>query len=170
MALTKEQKKEIIKDLEEKIEQQKTVVFIGFQGMKVKELAELREKVKAINGEIKVVKKTLAGLVFKKKEFGINVKEMEKEVALVFGFKDPVSIIKLVYQTSIQKEKLKILAGLVEGEFLDKDKIIEIAKLPTKEELIASLIRTIYAPVSGLVNVLKGNIKGLLHVLANAKA
>ena len=62
MALTKAQKKKILEELKEKIARQKIMVFVDFTGLKVKDLSNLRKKMKAADGEIKVVKKTLLGL------------------------------------------------------------------------------------------------------------
>ncbi len=169
MAKTKEQKKELLKDLEEKIRQQKSVVFIGFKGVNVHDISELRNKVKEVGGEIKVVKKTLADRAFKKNGINMNVRALEGEVALVFGLKEDILPIKLVHQKSLELEGLKILAGIFEGEIIDREKVIEIAKLPTKEELLSRLIQVISSPVSGFVNVLQGNIKGLMRVLTNVK-
>lgn len=169
MAKTREQKKQILKDLEEKIGQQKSVVFIGFRGVNFHDLSELRNKIKEAGGELKVVKKTLVDRAFRKKGVNVNTRALEGEVALVFGLREDILPIKLVHQKSLTLENLKILAGIFEGEIIGAEKVIEIAKLPTKEELLAGLVRILSAPISGFVNVLEGNIKGLISVLAKAK-
>ncbi|MDP1538797.1 MAG: 50S ribosomal protein L10, partial [bacterium] len=74
-----------------------------------------------------------------------------------------------VYQFGLANEKLKILGGFLEGKFKEAEEIIALAQLPTKEGLLAKLVGSIASPISGLINVLQGNIKGLITVLAKAK-
>ncbi len=172
MALTKAQKQKIIEDLREKIERQKAMIFVDFCGLKVKDLSELRKKLKAVDGQFKVIKKTFLKLTFKEKKLEIGEKNLEGEIALIFGFKDEILPAKTAYQFSQENPNLKILGGFIEsqkGEFLNTEQIIELAKLPTKEELLARLVGSISAPVSNFRNVLQGNIKGLICVLAKAK-
>ena len=182
--LTKVQKKKIVEDLEEKIARQKAMIFVDFTGLKVKDLSNLRKKLKAANGEIKVAKKTLLGLVFKKaglefeerrsslasdKASAIEVRKMRGEIALIFGYNDGLSLAKMIYQFSQANPNLKILGGFFEKKFQEAEEIITLAQLPTREELLARLVGTIFAPVSNLVNVLQGNIKGLIYALSAIK-
>lgn len=169
MALTKEQKKKILEDLKEKIARQKAMIFVDFTGLKVKDLSNLRKKLKSADNELKVVKKTLLGSAFKERDFKIDIEKLKGEVAIIFGFKDGLSPAKTIYQFSQENPNLKILGGFFERKFREAEEIITLAQLPTREELLAKLAGTIFAPVSNLVKVLEGNIKGLLRVLTQVK-
>lgn len=169
MALTKVQKQKIIADLEDKINRSKSLVFANIQGLKVKDLSELRKKIKEGGGLLQVVKKTLLNLIFKKSDSGLNVKNLNGEVALIFSFQDEIKAAKTVYEFSKEKENLKIISGIFDRKYLEKEKVLEIAQLPAKEELLGKLVFSIKSPISNLVNVLQGNIKGLITVLAKAK-
>ena len=59
---------------------------------------------------------------------------------------------------------MKILGGIFDGKFLEKDKVIELAKLPSYQELLARLTRTLQSPISGFTGALKANIKNLLYI------
>ncbi len=98
MALTKTQKQEVLEDLKEKIAKQKAVVFVDFTGLKVKALSDLRKKIKAAGDEIKIAKKTLFGIAFKKAGFEFDSKKLKGEIALVFGYKDEISPAKITNQ------------------------------------------------------------------------
>jgi large subunit ribosomal protein L10 len=171
MALTKVQKQKIIEELKEKIDRQKLIIFFDFTGLKVKDLSNLRKKLKKENAELKVAKKTLMAIAFKKLNESIakNIKKLGGEIALVFGYQDIISPAKTLWQLSKDFPNLKILAGFVENEFKTADEIITLAQLPTREELLAKLVGSIASPISGFVNVLQGNIKGLINVLAKVK-
>ena len=169
MPLTKEQKKKIVEDLKEKIARQKAIIFVDFSGLRVKDLSNLRKKLKAANSELKVTKKTLLDLVFKKTGLAIEAKKIKGEIALIFGYNDGLSLAKMIYQFSEANPNLKILGGFFEKKFREAEEIITLAQLPTREELLAKLVGTIFAPVSNLVNVLQGNIKGLIYALSGIK-
>ena len=167
MALTKEQKKKIIEELKEKIDRQKTVIFTDFTGIKVKGLADLRRKLKEVDSELRVAKKTLFKIAFGKKDLEIDIKKLQGEIALVFGYQDIISPAKTVYQFSLKNPNFKILGGCLENKFVGAEKIIELAQLPTREGLFARIVQCVSFPMSGLINVLEGNIKGLINIINN---
>lgn len=169
MALTKAQKQKIVSDLKEKIDRQKSIVFADFTGLKVKDLSALRRKMKAADGELKIAKKTLISLALKEKKFAVDLKKLQGEIALGFGYKDEISPFKIIYDFAKEKEGLKILGGLIAKDFYEKEKAIELAQLPTRDELLARLVGSISSPLSGLINVLQGNLKGLIYALSAIK-
>jgi len=145
------------------------MIFVDFTGLRVKDFSSLRKKLKAVGEEIKVAKKTLMGIAFKKAKIEIETEKLPGEVALVSGYKDELTPAKIVYQFSQECPNLKILGGFFGNKFLETEKIIELAKLPTREELLARLVGSIFAPMSNFVSVLEANIKGLITVLAKAR-
>ncbi len=169
MALTKVQKEKVINDLKEKIAKQKAVVFAVITGLKVKDLANLRKDMKKKDCELKVAKKTLISSAFKQKKIDVNIKKLEGEIALGFGYKDEVLPFKTLYEFSKGNENLKILGGFFEDKFRSAEEIIALAKIPSKQELFAKVVGSISSPISGFVNVLQGNIKGLVYVLTQIK-
>ena len=170
MALNKLQKQKIINDLKEKVDKQKSIVFADFKGLKVKDLSNLRKQMKDKECELKVAKKSLLSLIFKQKKIEIDVKKMDGEIALGFGYKDEILPFKTLYDFSRENENIKILGGLIGKDIFDKEKALELGQLPGKQELLARLVGSIGSPLSGMVNVLQGNIKGLINILKQAKA
>jgi large subunit ribosomal protein L10 len=169
MAQSKAQKEKVLEELKEKLERQKALILFDFTGLKVKDFSNLRRKMKAGGNDLKVVKKTLMDIAFKKAKLGIEAKKMEGEIALAIGYQDALSLAKEIYQFGQANEHLKILGGFFENEFRKADEMITLAQLPSREELLAGLVRAVSAPVSGFVNVLQGNIKGLMLALSAIK-
>ena len=169
MALTKAQKQKALEDLEDKIARQKAMILVGISGVKVKDLTILRKELKANQGELKVAKKNLVDIALKEKKMDFDKDKFKMEMGLAFGFEDEIMPARLVYQLSRNVEGLKILGGFIENEFKDAEEIIKLAQLPSRIELLAKLAGSVASPISGLVNVLQGNIKGLITVLAKAK-
>jgi len=163
--LTRVQKQKIIEDLKEKIARQKAMIFVDFTGLKVKELSNLRKKLKGTGDEIKVAKKTLIGLALKSAKLEIEAKKIKGEIAVVFGYKDEISPAKVIWQFSQEHPNLKILGGFLENKFREAQDLIVLAQIPSKEGLLAKLVGSISAPVSNLVNVLQAPLEACLYVI-----
>ncbi|MDD2697143.1 MAG: 50S ribosomal protein L10 [Candidatus Pacebacteria bacterium] len=169
MPLNKAQKQKILDDIKDKVAKQKAMVLVGITGLKVKDISELRKKIRETEGNLKVAKKTLIEKVFKESKLDFDKKNYKEEIALVFGFKDEMAPAKIVYQFSVMNDKLKILGGFLEGQFKSAEEVKFLAQLPTKKELLAQLVGSISAPVSNLVYALNYNIKGLVYLLSAIK-
>jgi len=168
MPKTKEQKQEIIKDLQEKVKKQKASVFIDLGPTNAKSVFQFRDELKKAGCLLQVVKKTLLEKVLEQAqetEILKQVKTIKGQMAIVFGFTDEVSPAKISFEASKKNEQIKILAGVLGEEFLEQGRVVELAKLPTKPELLGKLLGTLQAPVSNFVYVLNGNIKGLVCAL-----
>ena len=169
MALTKQQKEKSIIDLKDKISKQKVMLLVAIAGLKVKDIFKLRNELKKVDANLKVVKKTLVEKALKESKISFDKKEFKQEIAFVFGFQDQVSPAKAAYQFSKENEKLKILGGFLEGEFKSDQEMISLAQLPSKLELLAKLVGSLSAPMSNLVYGLNYNIKGLITILSKIK-
>ena len=167
MPKNKEQKQEILRDLDAKIKKSKSIIFASFDALGVKENEELRHNLKNENGEYYVSKKTLLDLAFKNNNLNdIDIKNLPGKVAAVFSYEDEVSPAKVVFNFKKNNEgKIEFVGGLLDGKFINKEEVENLAKLPGKQELYAKLVGSLNAPVSGFVNVLAGNLRGLVTVL-----
>lgn len=169
MALTREQKQKIITDLETKIDKQKSIVFMDFSKIKVKELAKLRESLKKEGSEMKVAKKSLMEIALKNKNVSLDSNKLAGEVAIVFGYEDEIAPSKIVYQFSKENANAKILGGFLENKFCEMADVIRLAELPSKEQLLGMLVGTLSAPATNLVGVLSGNMRKLVLALSQIR-
>lgn len=167
MPKSKTQKMATLEVLNEKIAKSKSVVFATFNGLPVKENEALRRELKQQSGDYFVAKKTLLELAFKKAKFeGLNLRKLTGQIAVIFGFGDEVAPAKLVAKYKKSSDgKLDFAGGILENKFLSIDEVTALSALPGREELYAKLVGSINAPVSGFVNVLAGNLRGLVNVL-----
>lgn len=169
MAQTKEQKKNSLEKITENIDKQKSMVFVDYKGLKASDIFKLRKILKEAGCKIIIGKKTLLGLALKDKNIDFKVKDLEGQIALVFGLEDELSPAKLSYKFSKEKESLKILAGYFENKVIDAESVIVLAQIPSRQELLAKVVGSISSPVSGFVNVLQGNIRNLVYALSAIK-
>lgn len=166
MAKSKQQKELTLADLTGQLASAKSVVFADFRGLTVKEATEFRNKARKEDVRVLVAKKTLMRLAFEKAGYeGIDPSKLDGALVMVTGMSDEVAPAKLAADFSKEHENLKIVAGVLERKHVDAAAIKALAKLPGKQELLAKLVGTINAPVSGLVNVLAGNLRGLVNVV-----
>jgi large subunit ribosomal protein L10 len=169
MPKTKAQKAETLKGLGEHVAKQHSILFVDYKGLKVKELLLLRKQLKDLGAKLQVSKKTLLKKALQEKGIDMDLKGMEGQVAAIFSFQDAFSPIKSVAAFAKTAENIKILGGYIESQVRDANTMKEIASLPAKEELLGRLVGSIASPMSGFLNVMQGNIKGLVRVLAQAK-
>ncbi len=166
---TKAQKQKILEGLAEQVKRQKSMVFVDFQGLKVKDLLSLRRQLTQVDAKLQVAKKTLLQRVLNEKKIAIDLKKFRGEIAAIFSFGDPISAIKAAYQFAKGNENIRFLGGYFENQIYEPAVLQEIASLPAKEMLLARLVEAIISPMSGFLEVLQGNTKGLIRVLAKAK-
>lgn len=162
---TKKQKKDIVADLSEKLKNSKAVVFSDFKGLKVKDMMAMRKELRASGVSFNVVKKTLIEIALKDAKLKMDVKGLEGQIAVAVSSGDEVAAAKIIAKVAKANENLKIVGGLLGDKMLTETEVKALASLPGKEELLAKLVGTLNAPISGFVNVLAGNLRGLVNVL-----
>jgi large subunit ribosomal protein L10 len=155
---------EAVKSLAEKFKNMKGMILTEYHGLTVEEISELRSKLCSFNSEYAVVKNTLSEIALK--EAGIEAgNNFSGPTALVIENGDIVSPAKAVMDFAKTHEKLKVRAGYLEGKFVAAAVVEQLSKLPSREVLIAKMLGSMNAPISGFVNVLAANIRGLVTVL-----
>ncbi len=168
MTITKEKKKEIVEQICENIAKQDSLFFINFKGVAGNEANVLRNELKKSGAKMVVARKTLAKIAFEKEGIDFDPLLLNGEVGFVFSFEEGINTAKIIRK--FEKEgKILLLGGIYAGNVLTEEEAKAIADLLTREQLLAKLLGTISAPVGGFLNVLQGNTKGLINVLAKAK-
>ena len=170
MPKTKQQKEQEVEQLNQSLKNAKSVVFTTFDGLNVFDSQELRNSLRNEKISYQVSKKTLLkkALADSKLE-GIDINELKGNVGVAIGLEDEVAPAKLIAKFAKEHEQLQICGGILEKQFITAAKVKELSSLPYKLELIAKTIGTIKAPISGFVNVMAGNLRGLMNVLGAIK-
>lgn len=165
MAITREQKNKIVADLTTKFKEMKAASFSTVSGFTMNDANELRQKAAESNVDVFIAKKTLLTIALKEAGIEIDPSTLTGSILTTVSYEDEVGAAKIVDNFSKDGEKLAFAAGVLEGAVISADEVKALAKLPGKEELLAKLVGSINAPVSGFVNVLAGNLRGLVTVL-----
>lgn len=168
-----EQKKATVAALIEKIQNANGGVIVDYKGISVADDTALRRKLREAGVEYAVVKNTLLRFAFESTGLGELDSQLNGSTAIAIA-SDSVAAAKILSEYSTKtKEAFKIKGGFVEGKVIDKDGVKALAELPSREVLIATVLAGFNAPITGFVNVLNGNIRGLalaLKAIADKKA
>lgn len=169
---TLNQKREVVESISSKMKAAKGMVFADYRGLTVEQDTELRSALRKAGVEYKVVKNTLTR--FAAKENGLEGLDtyLNGPTAMASS-SDAVAPAKILSEFAKKYDKLEIKVGVVEGKVIDVNGVKALAELPPREVLIARVLGGFNAPISGLVNVLNGNIRGLvvaLNAIAEQKA
>ncbi len=127
-------KKDIVKEINNKLDESKTLLLVDYQGMSVQDLETLRNKLKEIGSDLKVYKNTLASLALKDKKIELQ-DYMTGPNAFIFS-KDIIEPIKIVSETAKNNEALTIKAGYIDGEVASLKTIEDYASIPSYEGLL----------------------------------
>ncbi len=166
MPKTRQQKQEVLDKLTQQLQDAKSATLATFTAVTVKTDQELRRNLKQENISYGVVKKTLLKKVFEKLGYDQNnLDDLNGNITLAVSSEDEVAPAKLISQFAKANEGVTVQGGILENKWVDAIKIDALAKLPSKQELIAKTVGTIKAPLNGFVNVLAGNVRNLVNVL-----
>lgn len=170
---TLQEKKQVVQGLSDKVKAAKSIVLTDYRGLTVEQDTELRSALRKAGVDYKVVKNTLTR--FAMKENGLEEIDpfLNGPTAMAVSDTDPVAPAKVLSEFAKKFDKLELKVGVVEGKVIDVNGIKALADLPSREVLIAKVLGGFNAPISGFVNVLNGNIRGLvvaLNAIAEQKA
>ena len=145
-------KSQVVAEIVEKLQKSSSTIVVDYKGLTVEEVTELRKKMREAGVEYKVYKNTLVRRAAQE----VGITEFNDELlvgtnAIAFGYEDPIAPARVIKDFMEAHPKMKLKMGVVEGEFYDEAKIMELANIPSREELIAKLLGSLKAPVSNFV-------------------
>ncbi|MFA6988689.1 MAG: 50S ribosomal protein L10 [Candidatus Gastranaerophilaceae bacterium] len=159
---TKAQKNDKIAEIKETIANAKVAVVADYRGLTVAQITDLRRKLQEEKGNLTVVKNTLAKKALEGTNFESLSEFLQGPTAIAFGYGDEVSPARILSKFAKTNDKVKLRGGSLDGKPLDAKQVDELAKLPSKEELIAKMLGSINSPATGLVGCVQGVMRGLV--------
>ena len=169
MSANFEAKKEQVAQISEKIGKAQSIVIVDYKGLTVAEDTELRRSFRAAGVEYKVIKNALFARALAENNIEGLDEHLKLSSAFAFSYDDPVAGAKVIDEFAKKNDKLKVKAGIVDGQAVDAAGVKALAALPSKEVLIATVLGTLNAPITGFVRVLNGTLTSLLYALNAVK-
>lgn len=159
MSKNLDRKKQVVEEIKEKFDGAKSAILVDYRGLNVEETTELRKNFRESGVEYKVYKNNLVKLAIKDTDFEPLSQDLTGPNAIAFSYDDPVTPAKIIKDFSKKHEALELKTGVVEGMYFAQEKILEIATIPSRDELIAKLLGSLQAPVSNFVYLLSNIIE-----------
>ncbi len=167
MAISRAKKEKILKDLTKKLKKAKLLILLDFQKVTVPEVQILRKVLKKEGIDYLVAKKTLVQKALQKNKIkDLVLKDLKVPVSLIISKEADPAAARIIKDFQNKTKKTEFLKGFLEGKMLEKNDLIMLAGIPSREELLAKLISSIASPISGLTYALKGNLTSLVSVLS----
>lgn len=160
------QKVATVTHLTQQMQNAKAVVFTDYRGLTVSQLQTLRRELAKHDAILEVTKNSLMDLAAKGADKEVEASVLQGPTATLFAFGDEVAPIKALVDFAKEQELPTVKAGFLGTTVLNQQQVKALAALPSRDMLIAQTVGTIKAPLTGLVNVLAGNQRGLVYALA----
>lgn len=163
------QKEAIVSDVAEELKNAQGVILTEYRGLSVAQITELRKKLRDSDTHFTVVKNTL----FKRATEGIISPDPKLDetlngpTAVGFANKDAIESAKAIldYIAANRNTPLKVKGALVDGRFYDAKQVEALSKIPPRPVLIAQMLGSFNAPITGLVGTLNGVVSNFVYTL-----
>ena len=166
------QKEKVVEELGQIFESSGVVVVAHYAGLTVAEMQDLRAKMRDAGGSVRVAKNRLAKIALEGTP-NAPIAELLTGMTVLAYSEDPVAAAKVVDEYAKKNDKLVILGGAMGGTALDTDGVKAVAKMPSREELIASIVGCIAAPaanIAGAIGAPASNIASILSTIEDKAA
>jgi len=163
--MLRHEKEAVIDEVTESLRGSDTMFVSDYRGLTVAQLSELRAKLRESGARFRVVKNTLAGIAAERAGRTELAPLLSGPTAVTFCGDDPVAAAKVLAEFAKAHPQLELRGGLLEASLVDAEGVKTLASLPPRDTLIAQVVGTMAAPMSGLVTVLQGMVSGLVRAL-----
>ncbi|MDF2234323.1 50S ribosomal protein L10 [Albimonas sp. CAU 1670] len=161
------QKEAVIADLDKAFAESGSVVVCHYAGLTVAQMSDLRIQMKNAGGQVRVAKNTLAKIALEGKPCEGLKEHLVGQTVLAYS-EDPVAPAKVIEAYAKKNEKLVIIGGAMGAEVFDAEGVKQLAKMPSREEVLASIVGALLAPASNLAGAITApasNIAGILKTI-----
>lgn len=169
--MLRSEKETAVSEIRDRFARMTSAVFLDYSGMNVEELSKLRDQFRAKGVEYKVLKNTLVKKALSEESWAAKLDGVLKGMTgVAWSFEEPSAAARVVNDFVKENEKLKVKAGLLEGEVLTAKAVSDqLAKLPSKDEARAMLLATMMAPAQTFVRLLNAPAQQFALVLQAKK-
>lgn len=165
MAKSRSQKAEILDQYKDMLKENKGYILVDTDGLSTATVTKLKMALKEIGSNYVVVKNTLLKVAIQDTELPLEAQEFVGATGLITYEEDPSAPAKLIKEFQKETERMDARYGILDGEYLTNDRVMELADLPSREQLLAQLVGVMNGPLTGFMNAVTGNVRGFTTVL-----
>ncbi len=160
----KESLLESYKDLLESYQGYFTVNPTSISNVKI---TKLKKELKNLKGNITVVKNSVFKIALRdKEELPTEAIDFDGPTAAVFFKEEPNEVAKLIKEIQKETDQFEAKYGILEKEYIAKDKVMQLADIPSREILLSQLMSTMNGPVKGFMNGVTGNVRDFVTIIS----
>lgn len=160
-----EQKKAIVSSISEKMKMSCAGVLVNYQGINVEDDTKLRKELREAGIEYMIAKNTLLKRAAEDAQIEGLDPYLEGATAIALSNSDYVAASKILCKFAESHDFFKIKSGFIDSKVIESKEVSNLAKLPSREVLVAQVLGGLNAPISGFATVLNGTLKGLVVAL-----
>ncbi len=159
------QKEKVVEELGQIFESSGVVVVAHYEGMTVAQMQDLRAKMREVGGSVRVAKNKLAKIALEGKPCA-SIADFLTGMTVLSYSEDPVAAAKVVDAYAKANDKFVILGGAMGDSALDTAGVKAVAQMPSREELIASIVSCIGAPASNIAGAIGAPASNIASILS----
>jgi len=165
LAISKKRKNEFVAQYVEWLNRSQSVFVTEYSGLTMKNIDDLRAKVREAGGEFHIIKNTLGKVAFQQAGLPASENLLAGSTAIAFAFQDTPAMAKVIADFARTSEFVKVKGGYLEKALIDADQVKALAELPPLPVMRAQLLGTLQAPASKLVRTLAEPARALAAVI-----
>jgi large subunit ribosomal protein L10 len=165
LAISKERKEEMLATYAEWLKKSEAVILVEYTGVKMKDLDNIRAKIRESDGEFHILKNTLARRAFADSGMSMPPDFLVQSTAVSFAFSDPASTAKALSDAMKGNGFVKIKGGFMSGQVLSAAQVKALADMPPLPVVRAQLLGVLQAPAGKLVRTIAEPARGLAAVI-----
>lgn len=160
-----QRKIDAVTELTDKLSRTQLTLVADYRGLTVAEITDLRTALRKTGAELVVAKNTLTLIAAKQTGYDALEPLLSGPTALAFAYEDVSKTAKAINDFNRGAKKLNVRGGMLGKTLIKEDALEQVAKLPSREQVLAQVLGGIASPISGVVGVLNAAITNVLYVL-----
>ncbi len=149
-----ELKQPVVQEISENIKDAQSIVLVDYRGLTVEQDTRLRKELREAGITYKVYKNTMMNFAFKGTDYEALTPYLEGPSAIAISNSDATAPARILCKFAKEASKLEVKGGMVEGIAYDAAGIMDIAKIPSREELISKLLGSLQSPITNFARVM----------------
>lgn len=152
--LKRAQKEAIVEGIKADIDRAKAVFLTNLIGVKSNDAVAIRKNVRDVQGKVVITRNTLISRAGVGTTAEGLLKELKGPHAIAFAFEDPAAVAKCLKNAAADHEIIEFKGGVLDGQELSVAELKQLADLPSRDEMLGTLLATFNAPISALARVM----------------
>ena len=165
MAISRDKKTELLEEYKKILQDHEGYFLVSSDNIDTTTVTTLKKELQNSNASFKVLKNSIFKIALQDTNQPIEVQNFDGATAVIYFEEDPTTPAKLVKEIQKETEEMGAKGGVYEGQFLSEEKVMQLAEIPSREELLSMLVGSMSAPLTGFMNAVTGNVRSLTVAL-----